>query len=239
MIKHVFIGFLNGIDEILAERWYFRFHYREVVRFVGPWLRRYESFKAYEPPSEAKALGVLGGRMTELWYASVQDFVEADANNRPYTWAPWMRNAPPQAIVGGTALVPARPTEDFLGKEPTPEEKTILRWYRLVKYPDGVSAKDGEKWYLEIHSREMKEQPGLLRYISHRVLENSPLQTPWHRVEEMWYENLDTWHKAVIDSPPKYTAPPWTKQEPFMDSVSNLIKYKPDIDFLKDNPIIP
>ena len=120
-----------------------------------------------------------------------------------------------------------------------PEEKHILRWYRLIKYPDGVSVKDGEKWYLNIHSQEVKQQIGLLRYVSHRVLEKPPIETPWHRLEELWYEDFDAWRKAVIESPPKYTLPPWVKKEPFLDSVSNFLRYKPDIDFLKDNPLIP
>jgi hypothetical protein len=239
MIKHVFVGFLNGIDEILGERWYFRYHCKEVVRFFGPWLRRYETYKAYSPPPESIGLGAVGGRMTELWYANVEDFIEAKPNNRPYTFEPWMRSSPPSAITAGVTMVPAMPTEDFLGKEPTPEEVTILRWYRLIKYPDGVSLKDGEKWYLDVHSKEACHQPGLLRYISHRVLEDPPIDTPWHRVEEMWYENFDAWRKAVIDSPPGYTPPPWAKEPPFVDSVSNFIKYKPDVDYLKDNPLIP
>jgi len=239
VIKHVFVGFLNGVDETLGERWYFRYHCKEVVRFFGPWLRRYETFKAYNPPPEGISLGAVGGRMTELWYASVEDFVEAKPNDRPYTFEPWMTSAPRGAITAGVTIVPAMPTEDFLGKEPTPEQTTILRWYRLIKYPEGVSLNDGEKWYLEVHSQEAKEQAGLLRYFSHSVLENPPIQTPWHRLEEMWYENFDAWRKAVIASPPGYTPPPWRQEPPFLDSVSNFIKYKPDIDFLKDNPFIP
>ena len=239
MIKHVFVGFLNGADEILGERWYFRYHYKEVVRYFGPWLRRYETFKAYESPPEAKSLGAVGGRMTELWYANVEDFIEAKPNDRPYTFEPWMGKLPPGAFVAGITMVPAMPTEDFLGKEPTPEEKHILRWYRIIKYPEGVSVKDGEKWYLDVHAQEAKEQPGLLRYVSHRVLENPPIETPWQRLEELWYENFDAWREAVIDSPPDYTPPSWRKEPPFLDSVSNFLKYKPDIDFLRDNPFIP
>jgi len=203
MIKHVFVGFLNGIDEILGERWYFRYHCKEVVRFFGPWLRRYETYKAYSPPPEGTNLGAVGGRMTELWYANVEDFIEAKPNSRPYTFEPWMRSSPREAIT------------------------------------EGVSLNDGEKWYLDVHSKEACQQPGLLRYVSHRVLENPPIDTPWHRVEEMWYENFDAWRKAVIDSPPEYTPPPWRKEPPFVDSVSNFIKYKPDVDYLKDNPLIP
>jgi len=148
---------LNGAPEIEGERWYFRYHCKEVVRFFGPWLRRYETFKAYDPPPEAIRLGAVGGRMTELWYANVEDFIEAKPNDRPYTFEPWMAKLPPGAISAGITMVPAMPTEDFLGKEPTPEEVTILRWYRLIKYPDGVSVEDGEKWYLNVHSQEAKE----------------------------------------------------------------------------------
>lgn len=239
MIKHVFVGVLNGVDEIMRERWYFRYHGKEVVRFIGPWLKRYETYKAYDPPPEAKRFGVVGGRMTELWYSSVEDFVEAKPNDRPYTFTPWMAEFPTKALFGGVTMVPAMPTEYFLGKEPIPEEKTILRWYSIFRYPKGVSVEEGESWYLEVHSQEVKQQPGLLKYVSHRVLDNPPIDTSWHRVSELWYENFDAWRDAVIDSPTKYTPPPWTKEEPFVDSISNFLKYKPDVDFLKDNPVIP
>ena len=136
-------------------------------------------------------------------------------------------------------MVPAMPTEDFLGKEPTPEEVPILRWYQAMKYPDGVSEEDGEKWYLEVHSQEAKEQPGLLRYVSHRTVDDCPFPTPWRRVNELWYEGVDAWRKAVIDSPPKYTPPPWRNDGPFVDIASVFVGYKPTADYLRDNPLIP
>jgi len=131
------------------------------------------------------------------------------------------------------------PTEDFLEKEPSPEETHIIRWCRMFKYPDGVSLKDGEQWYLEVYSQEIKQQADLLRYVSYRVLEDPPVDTPWHRVEELWYEDFNAWHRVVIDSPPEYSRPPWGKGEPFVDMVSAFVKYKPDVDFLKDSPLIP
>jgi len=66
MIKHVFIGFLNGFNEIDAAGWYFRYHCKEVVRFVGPWLRRYETFRAYPPPPEARLFGIETHRFCQL-----------------------------------------------------------------------------------------------------------------------------------------------------------------------------
>lgn len=236
MIKRVFVGYLSSVNVIEGDRWYFRFHSKECVRFTGPWLRRYETYRAYDPQPAAKRFGALCGRLTELWYDSVEAFIEADSDSRPYTPPPF-----PFPFMGGAAvtIVPAMPTEDFLGREPTPEEKTILRWYRIFKYPDGVSLEEGEKWYLEVHSQEVKQQPGLLRYVSHRAVELPPVPSPWHRVSELWYEDFAAWHKAVIDSPPSYTLPPWGKDEPFVDMVSVFVSYKPDVDFLRDNPPIP
>ncbi len=242
MIKHVFIGFLHGVERVEGERWYFRYHSKEVVRFFGPWLRRYETYRAEPPPPASDGLGIVGGRMTELWYSSAEDMLEADPLRRPYTvLSPEL--VPPGGMVGAVTIVPAMPTEDFLGKEPTPEEMPILRWCQAIKYPDGVSVEEGEEWYLQTHSQEAKEQPGLLRYVSHRrvdlMLPGLRAPYPWYRVNEMWYENLDAWRKAVVDSPADYTPPPWKGKYPFVDMVSTLVGYKPDVDYLKDNPLIP
>ena len=143
------------------------------------------------------------------------------------------------AAPSASAIVPAMPTEDFLGKEPIPEERPILRWVCLFKYPEGVSVEDGEKWYLEVQSQEVKQQSGLLKYVSHRALEDSPMPSPWLRVSELWYEDFDAWRTANVDAPPHYTSPPWTDGGSFLDVASTFVRPKPDIDFLRDNPLIP
>ena len=43
MIRQIVSRFLHGHDPIMAERWYYRYHCKEVVRAFGPWLRRYET----------------------------------------------------------------------------------------------------------------------------------------------------------------------------------------------------
>jgi hypothetical protein len=116
-------------------------------------------------------------------------------------------------------------------------DKTILRWLIAFKYPQGVSVDEGEDWFLNVHSKEVIQQPGLIRYFSYRTVE-SPF--PWHRLTEQWYENFDGWRKSVIDSPPSYTEPPWAKRqkypflEPYSDFVSTFILERPTNDFLTD-----
>jgi hypothetical protein len=139
-------------------------------------------------------------------------------------------------------VVPGRPTENFLGPTFLPEEKTILRWYIAMKYPDGVSVEEGEDWYLNVHVKEVMKQPGLTRYFSHRALEvpGAAAQFPWVRLVEQWYEDFDGWRRSVIESPPHYTPPPWAKYnkypflEPWVDFCSTFLLEFPTNDYLRD-----
>lgn len=239
MIKQVFVTEIGNMIE--HDRWYFRYHSKEAMRWYGPWMRRYETYRAYDAPPETDDAFIRQGRVTEIWYNDVQDFDDAGSLRKPYTFPspiPWTVEGDRTHMA--TSLVPANPTEDFLGKEPTPEAVPILRFYSLFSYPEGVPMEEGEKWYLEVHAQEAKEQPGLLRYISHKaILEDSPMPWAAHRLTECWYESLDAWRAAVVDSPIAYTPPPWHKEGPYVNAVSAFIPCKPDVDFLKDNPLIP
>jgi hypothetical protein len=235
MIKHIFVGFLDKVSALEGTRWYFRYHSKEVVRYVGPWLRRYETYKAFLPPVEANRYGAVGGFMTELWYANVNEFIEAGADAKVYTSPPggW------EVALGPVTIVPAVPTEDFLGKQPVPVDKEFLRWIRIFRYPKEVPIAEGERWYTEIFSREFKQQPGLLKYVSYKLLDRPPIRTSWQRVEELWFDNFDAWRKAIVEKSADYTPPPWRRQEPFVEMVSIFVKQKPDVDFLKDEPAVP
>ncbi len=46
MIKQVFATEIGNMVE--HDRWYFRYHTKEAMRWFGPWMRRYEAYKAYE-----------------------------------------------------------------------------------------------------------------------------------------------------------------------------------------------
>src|SRR5262245_63420936 len=52
MIRHVFI-FEPAVSLDVFDIWYFRHHAPECVRFFGPWLRRYETYRASQVPAEA------------------------------------------------------------------------------------------------------------------------------------------------------------------------------------------
>lgn len=66
-----------------------------------------------------------------------------------------------------------------------------------------------------------------------------PKMKNWVRVNEYWYKDFDAWRKAVLDSPPKYTAPSWGGQYPYVEMISTFLPYMHDVDFLKGGYIVP
>jgi hypothetical protein len=253
MYKEVAIGVMSNAPSHAEGDWYYmRYHGPEVARISGPWMARYQLWMPYEPPEDAvKRFGAVRGRYAELW------FREDDYADRPLlkgaTMPPWGTDNTrenKQTVV----MVPANPTEWFYDSDPHPEDTSILRWVTIFRYPDGVSKEAGDKWFLETHAKEAVKQPGLLRFVGHRVAHLKdgammnmpdmegldPDMTPgmpggqsWAWVCEYWYKDFDAWRKAVLDSPPPYTTPSWGGEYPFVEMRSTFIPYYHDVDFLK------
>ncbi|MBI2829655.1 MAG: hypothetical protein HYX81_00685 [Chloroflexi bacterium] len=239
MFRIFVFGFLQQVKSpVEAERWYVRFHTQEVLRNWGPWMARYETYRTFEPPVESKRFGAVGAFYTEHWWRSIEDYDEARACSNPTTPVTASLTEPPlPATPLVQVMTPARPTENFLDKKPpAPEEMPIIRWLRAFKYPEGVSAQEGDKWYLQTYSQQVKQQAGLLKYVCYTCVPGASM----HRVEELWYRDLDAWRKAVVESPPSYTPPSWAKkEEPFVDMTSTFVRLKPTWDWFRERPFSP
>jgi hypothetical protein len=264
MVKEVAMGvFTNAPNQTELDRYYLRYHGPEVMKFSGPWLRRYQLWLPYEPPKEAaEQFGAVKGRYAELWFGSEEEYLDRPAHG-PMSKSTFKSVGPNMQTV---VMVPAKPTEEFYDPDPNPEETTILRWVQIIRYPDGVSLADGEKWFLQVHAKEALKQPGLLKFVSHRVLTeidekmnqlmqkamkgnpggggmpgaaDMPKRQSWVRVNEYWYKDFDAWRKAVLESPPAYTAPPWGGKYPFVHMISSFLPYMHDVDFLKGGYVVP
>ena len=141
------------ISQIAAmERWYCRDHSPEISRRFGPWLTRHESYSPVDAPQEARQYGYYNWRVTEATWREIPK--AGPQGNLSFTIPPvWPKVA--------TCFVPAQPTEDFMGWEIAPHEKQVLRWYVLMRYPQGVSLEEGEDWFLKTHVPEVMQQKKL------------------------------------------------------------------------------
>jgi hypothetical protein len=259
MYKEVAIGVMSDAPSHTDGEWYYmQYHGPEVAEISGPWMARYWLWNPYEPPAEAvERFGGVRGRYAELW------FREEDYADRPPleygTAAPWGRDSSRESRFTN-CMVAANPTERFYDTRPNPGETPIVRWIAVIRYPEGVSEQDGENWFLNVHAKEASKQPGLLKFLSYRAVsikdgsgiampaaagdrgtsegasgapQEMPAMKTWVRVLEYWYKDLDAWRKAVLESPPQYTKPPWGGEYPFVEMISTFVPYYHDVDFLE------
>jgi hypothetical protein len=239
------------IDDIAAmERWYHRYHAPEIVRRYGPWLARHESYLPVVAPPAAQAYGLFNWRVTDGWWRSLPKAGAQGALSF---------SDPPVKPRVATCFIPWQPTNDFMGADGVPDAHQVLRWVMLLKYPDGVSREQGEEWFLKIHAPEVMRQPGLTRFFSYQTVTEgvhlpgtwrigsapSPamVMRDWDRVVELWYDNFRDWRRAVIEAPPRYTAPNWASApsypflQPGQQLVSSFVLERPNDEFLRDSRI--
>ena len=248
MIKGVFMLHSSDLPNDLPafERWYTRYHAPEVISKDGPWLARFIGYRPLPVIPEALQYGYYNQRVTEAWFRSEDKRPTNIINfNRKPPWVKEAKEKIVKAIPDVSISVTEPPADVFLSGRFKADDKTILRWYTITKYPKGVSIADGEDWFLNIHSKEVLQQPGLIAYFSYRAVK-IPEQSPgWVRLTELWYEDFRGWKKAVIESPPKYTKPPWAKYdkypflEPYVDFTSTFLMERPDHDYLKEVSTYP
>jgi hypothetical protein len=242
MIKTIIFHHLLDMNDLpAAERWFHRYHVPEVLRNRP---LSYVSYRAVPAPPGAEAFGYFNYK--------VHENISLGEHEQPLG----LTAMTPEVVPLKVAMidVPATPTEDFLGRGTSIEERTILRWLIAFKYPQGVSVEEGDAWYLNVHAKQVLHQPGLTRFFSYRVISSrqfgkngassflhpqSTMLGGWHRVSEQWYENGRSWAESVLEAPPAYTPPPWATYnrypflEPGVDFISTFILERPTDDWLK------
>lgn len=253
MRSYLILNIRSMNDLPLIERWLLRDHCADTLSQHDPILDRYVSYRAVPSPEGAESFHPYNWRMTEHWwrelpfhgniinqgtsiaerwpatYTDILGLPKGEARSEKWNGKP---DGPhPPAFV----FVPRRATEDFKGSGITLDSGTNLRWVIAMRYPEGVTEQEGEDWYLNVHAKEVVQQPGLKRFFSFKA--TPPKTGPFVRVSEQWYENADAWRKSIIESPPKYTKPAWAKYdrypflEPAVDFVNQFILEFPTDDF--------
>jgi hypothetical protein len=252
MIKRFFMWDLP-YDHTEMDRRYFRYHTEEAVRWFGPWLTRYWTWRCLGVPETADRFNAVRYRVTELWFYGREAAIEAYSNLG--TWRPQYTPEdayPGQELRAGHAAimdVPAIPTERFLDQFPPIRDEPYILWLVAVRYPQGVSVDEGERWYRDVHAPELAGLPGVLRFVSYRAPDNrDPVSPyiesisaghPWVRLSEIWFDSYAAWHQTMIESPPELTPPPWStgsSLETFYDLVSAFIHDAPELDMLREKP---
>lgn len=243
MLRSYLILNLADMNDLpLMERWLLKDHARETLSQLDPILERYTSYRAVPAPEGSEPFFPYNWRMTEHWWreepwvGGVMDHGTALSEVWPPNYPQRLglpegeaRSAGWSGRPGGPhppvmAFVQSRRADDFVGKGLTLDDGSNLRWLVAHKYPDGVPVDEGEEWFLNVHAKEVARQPGLKRFFSYKHVEQ-PRLGPFVRVSEMWYEDANAWHQAVVESPPDYTKPDWACYDryPFLEPATDFV----------------
>ena len=88
----------------------------------------------------------------------------------------------------------------------------MIRALYLVKYPQGVSAEEVERFFLDVHMREQRAVPGLRRYLSYRNQlgpdEYLMAGERYDRMIELWFDDPEAYRQYRI-SRREFTPAPW------------------------------
>lgn len=233
------------------ERWYRRHHTPEAMRKLGPWLRRYESWRTIGAEDDLTSIGFYNYRWTELWYdrwelhgppTGLTWYKNQDKDTDAPTddayqsnWAGCLDGPHPVSQV----FLPGIPDIEIDNHPPPTEPPPSIRWVGLIRFPEDRTA--GDKWFIDEVIPGLSKIPGVILVKSSAALEapeeimrelspNDPQQFPWHR----WFEVRLTDYEAWLETTLKLLG--WQKDQrtlaggvqPYRDLISTLLLERPD-----------
>jgi hypothetical protein len=120
----------------------------------------------------------------------------------------------------------------------------MIRFVHLFNYAEGISAKDGETWYLENHVPQVKRLAGIIRYRSWKQVDvglpypSNGLPTPFNqfiRRTELCFEDTKTGINSVMVNPGLWS--PSHKGVPgFREFECMFLNEEPEFNLLRDAP---
>jgi hypothetical protein len=241
-----------------AYRWLYKYHVADSISQFSPYVTKYATYRALPVPPDGLDYGTYNWIMTEhYWLINPFENINSNMPKGLSFTEYWpddfleITNQPPTSSLRerkwmGTkdgyhpivfAFLPIFWELDFKGSERTIEDGPNFRWQIVFKYPEGVSEKEGDSWFIDELAPQIVELPEVNRFMSSKVL-NNPRTSPFHRVAEIWFDNSKMWHKEIVENKDKFKKPKWAKysefpyMEPFADFVGVFLLDRPESDHL-------
>jgi len=239
----IYVGLSKEKYRHLLQNWLYRVHIPDSISQFGPYVTKYAFYNALPVPPEGERFGTIKMQLTEhYWQCNpFQDALKYKAFKEvfPVDVLKWQGNMPDEAdgsqeLVGDDAraakggkgampfifaFVPLWWEEDLKGKLRTIADGPNYRWQFVMKYPEGVSQEQGDKWFFEEVVPAFEAMPEVTRILSSKIIK-SVNGCSFHRVVEMWFDGPDEWYSAAVVKAASIKKPSWAKQDkfPFLES---------------------
>ena len=238
----IYVGLAREEYRPKLEEWLYKYHVPESISKFTPYCTKYAFYQAYPTPPEGDRFGARKMQLTEHYWL-VDEHLPEMAHNIFNEYIPmdvlkWQgcipdENAPEfhenavsgdagRAVGGGDfppfifSFVPINWEEDFKGAGLTPEDGPNYRWQFLIRYPEGVSKEDGEKWFYDQVAPYFTKSVFVRRFVSSKVKINYGAPTAqFDRLVELWFEGPEEWYKAAVTHADQIAKPDWAQQDQF------------------------
>lgn len=221
------------------KHWLHRYHIADSISQFGPYVTKYAFYPALPTPPEGQRFGTIRMQLTEHYWM-INPFQDATKVKTLTEYFPldvlkWQGNIPDSEddsaanIEGDTArssggdnqmppfifaFVPVWWEEDFKGKERTVEDGPNYRWQFVQRYPEGVSAVQGDEWFYKEAIPKFQAMDEVTRILTSKII-GGVNHCPFHRVTEMWFDGPTAWHRAAVEKAASIKKPAWAHQDQF------------------------
>lgn len=242
-----------------AYRWLYEHHVPESISQFAPYVTQYATYRALPLPEGAKDFGAYNWIMTEHYWlmnpfntsktATPDGLSFSESYNEEYlriTCQPTGGELRPSEWQGSPngyhptvfAFLPVFWEKDYKGAGRTIEDGPNFRWLIALKYPEGVSMEEGDKWLEDEFIAKLVAMPEVTRCMSSKVLE-TPRVGPFQRVMEVWFEDSHKWEDAMKKLRGQLVKPQWATYmsfpflEPYNDINSIYLMDRPESNHLQ------
>lgn len=214
------------------QNWLYQTHVPDSISQFAPYVSGYAFYNALPAPPEGERFGTATQQLTEhYWVADLSYLLKQTKTFEeifPLDVLRWQGNIPdvdPAEMAALTAdesravqgdngghpfvgvVVPVWWEEDLKGKGRTIADGPNYRWQFVLKYPEGVSFEDGEKWFYQM-IEALKNNPLCNRILSSKVIKEMN-DSIFDRVVEIWFDGPEEWYDAVVKNQADIPAPEW------------------------------
>ncbi len=214
--------------------WLYYHHIPESMAQFEPYCTKYSFYDAMPVPPGAENFGTVRMQLTEHhWLVNIMDpmlKVKALQEFTPVEMLKWQGAVPDDTAdgfltgdegrsVGGNngcppfvfAFTPMWWEEDIKGTGRMMEAGPNYRWNFAIKYPEGVSVEEGDKWLYEEVFPYFASQEECTRILTSKVIQ-SINKCHMYRVIEMWFTGPTAWNKIAVQGATAIKAPTWATE---------------------------
>jgi len=241
----IYVDCVKEEYRIKLQNWLYRYHIPDSISQFEPYCTKYAFYNALPMPPGGENYGTVRMQLTEHYWTINEfegQLKKTLTEYFPMDVLKWQGNIPdvqPDDVDSGRddaamlsgeearatrsdecmpfifAFVPICWEDDLKGAGRTVEDGPNYRWQFMLRYPEGVSQAEGDKWFFDEVAPKLTEAPEVTRLLTSRIMTEIN-GCPFNRVVEAWFEGPDEWEAAVTGRIAQAAAKPsWAQTDSF------------------------